>query len=117
MGRPRTVTDEQILEKAREVFIDQGPNATTATIAERLGLSQGALFKRFGTKEELLMAALRPAPPAWLDQVLQGPDARPIPEQLVELGLQIAAFMDDLVPRIGVLHAAVDAAAAARSAA
>ena len=106
MGRPRTVTDEQILEAAREVFIEQGASAPTATIAERLWLSQAALFKRFGTKEELLIAAVRPLPPPWLEQVQQGPDERPIPEQLKELGLQIAEFMDDLVPRVGVLHAA-----------
>ncbi|MFH2006947.1 MAG: TetR/AcrR family transcriptional regulator [bacterium] len=106
MGRPRTVTNAQILRAAREIFIEQGPRAPTAVIAERLGLSQAALFKRFGTKEELLMAAVRPPPPPWLAQVQQGPDERPIPEQLKELGVQIAEFMDDLVPRMGVLHAA-----------
>ncbi len=53
MGRPRTVSDEVILEAARSVFLEHGPSASTQAIADRLSLSQAALFKRFGTKHVL----------------------------------------------------------------
>ncbi|EYB66562.1 TetR family transcriptional regulator [Deinococcus phoenicis] len=53
MARPRTITDEQIVAAAREVFLEQGFSATTAEIARRAGISEGTLFKRFATKEDM----------------------------------------------------------------
>ena len=63
MGRPRTVSDDVILEAARAVFLEQGPGASTQSIADRLSVSQAALFKRFGTKRDLMIAALMPPVP------------------------------------------------------
>lgn len=53
MARPRTITDEQIVAAAREAFLEQGFSATTAEIARRAGVSEGTLFKRFPTKEDM----------------------------------------------------------------
>ena len=53
MARPRTISDQQIVDAALEVFLEQGFSATTAEIARRAGVSEGTLFKRFATKEEL----------------------------------------------------------------
>lgn len=53
MARPRTISDQQIVDAAREVFLEQGFSATTAEIARRAGVSEGTLFKRFATKEDL----------------------------------------------------------------
>ena len=53
MPRPRTITDQHILGAAREVFSEHGFSATTAQIARRAGISEGTLFKRFASKEEL----------------------------------------------------------------
>ncbi|TSA87346.1 TetR/AcrR family transcriptional regulator [Deinococcus detaillensis] len=53
MARPRTISDQQIVDAAREVFLEHGFSATTAEIARRAGVSEGTLFKRFATKEEL----------------------------------------------------------------
>jgi AcrR family transcriptional regulator len=58
MARPVTISDEQILEAARAVFTEKGPRATTAEIAERAGVSEGTLFKRFGNKAGLHKAAM-----------------------------------------------------------
>lgn len=58
MARPRTITDEQIVEAAREVFLEQGFAATTAEIARRAGISEGTLFKRYASKEDLFEAAV-----------------------------------------------------------
>ena len=57
MTRPKTITDEQILEAARELFLEQGYGVTTARIATRAGVSEGTLFKRFKSKEDLFLAA------------------------------------------------------------
>lgn len=58
MARPRTITDGRLLEAAREVFLEQGVSATTSAIARRAEVSEGTLFKRFTTKEELFEAAM-----------------------------------------------------------
>ncbi len=58
MARPSHITDEQILEAAREEFLAKGFSATTAAIARRAGVSQGTIFKRFPSKEKLFVATL-----------------------------------------------------------
>lgn len=89
------------------------PTASTSTIAERLGLSQAALFKRFGTKAELIHRALgvENGPP-WIAALAHGPDERPISVQLLAIGGEIEAFFHYLVPRLSALRAlGVDGAA------
>ena len=58
MARPQSITTERLLEVAREVFIEYGFSATTLQIARRAGISEGTLFKRFATKEQLFEEAL-----------------------------------------------------------
>jgi AcrR family transcriptional regulator len=58
MARTPTITDEQILEAAREVFLQQGFKAATTDIATRAGISSGSIFKRYQTKEGLFFAAM-----------------------------------------------------------
>ncbi len=106
MGRPRQVSDDRILEVARACFLEHGPGVSTTVIAEQLGLSQAALFKRFRTKEALMLAALSPrAEPKWVSLVEGGPDDRPLREQLVEIATQVLEFLEGLVPCIAVLRA------------
>lgn len=107
MGRPRQVSDEEILVAARACFLEHGAQVSTAHIASEIGVSQAALFKRFHTKENLLLTALTPhAEPRWLEAVVSGPDARPLPDQLVEIGGRALAFMRELVPCMMVLSSA-----------
>lgn len=104
--RPRQVTDQQILDAARAVFLEHGPAASTQLIADRLSVSPAALFKRFGSKEELLCAALAPAYPAWADQMDMGPGDGDAKAELRELGLQMASFFEALMPCVAMLTAA-----------
>jgi AcrR family transcriptional regulator len=107
MARPRQFTDEKILEVARCVFLREGAAVSTQRIADELGMSQPALFKRFGNKETLLLRALLPQRiPAFIDSIGDGPDDRPIADQLVEIGTRTLALMRDLIPRINVLKSA-----------
>ena len=109
MARPRQVSDAQIIEAARACFLEHGASVSTTVIAEQLGVSQAALFKRFGTKEELLVAALRPGPEqleallAWIDA---GPAAGPIRPQLVDLVQRLRDRFAEFLPAMAVLRAA-----------
>ncbi len=58
MARPVTISDDSLLAAAREVFLEHGIRATSAEVAKRAGVSEGTLFKRFHTKEQLFHAAM-----------------------------------------------------------
>lgn len=107
MARPRNTTDAQILEEARACFLEHGAGVPTTLIAERLGISHGVLFQRFGTKEQLLRAALLPSPvQPWMGQVQAGPDDRDVRSQLLELAEKISIYLEQIVPALAVLRSA-----------
>lgn len=107
MARPRQVSDRDILDTARQCFLEHGPGVSTTRIAQELGLSQAALFKRFGTKGELMFQALLPPEvPPWIAQVEAGLDDRPVPDQLSVLALSIERFFIDYIPCLMTLKAA-----------
>jgi AcrR family transcriptional regulator len=107
MPRPRTTTDDQILEQARACFLEHGAGVSTTVIAERLGVSHATLFQRFGTKEQLMLAALLPPPePTWMALARSGPDGRDPKTQLLELADAIFAFLLRTVPGVAVLRSA-----------
>lgn len=106
MARPKQVSDEQLLDTARACFLRDGPSVSTAVIAQEVGLSQAALFKRFGTKGRLLTCALGVAGrPVWCTTADAGPTDAPMREQLRGLGHEILAFFHEMVPRIWALKA------------
>ncbi len=107
MGRPREVTDEQIVATARRCFLARGAGVSAAEIGRELGVTHTTLFHRFGSKEALLLAALGPpASVPWARALEAGPDARPIREQLVEHAKVMAAYFQELQAGLGVLQAA-----------
>lgn len=57
-GRPPSIDSERLLAVAREVFLERGIRATTLEVAERAGVSEGAVFHRFKSKEGLFSAAM-----------------------------------------------------------
>src|SRR5687768_9085793 len=58
-GRPPVISNERLLEVAREVFLEFGIRATTLEVAARAGVAEGTIFHRFKSKEELFRAAMR----------------------------------------------------------
>ncbi len=94
-GRPPTIDTEKLLKVAREVFFERGIRATTAEVAERAGVSEGTIFHRFKTKEDLFRQAMRLDPEDLaklfreaLDGI-EGMDLRPGLEQLATRLLEI----------------------------
>lgn len=101
MPRPKTVSDEEIVSAARDVFLERGPSAPLSEIAKRVGLSQPALSQRFGSKRQLLAAALMPRSlPSWVAALEAGPDDRPFREQLVELAGSARRVLAEALPSI-----------------
>jgi AcrR family transcriptional regulator len=69
MGRKKTITDDEVLRIARDIFREQGHTATTREIAQAAGISEAILYQRFGSKDELFFAAMHPRGPD-LEQLL-----------------------------------------------
>ena len=100
MARPVSIDDDVILKAAREVFLEHGVRGTTAQVAYRAGVSEGSVFKRWKTKEELFHAAMRSTDgddtgflAGIMDRVGQG-DLR---EHLMEIGVLAAHFFEKIV--------------------
>jgi AcrR family transcriptional regulator len=55
-GRPITLTDDALLDIARDVFLERGLEATTSYIAKRARISESVIFYRYKTKEALFSA-------------------------------------------------------------
>ena len=82
-GRP-TITDDEILRRARSVFVERGYGARTRQIAAAVGLTWGAIVLRFSDKRELFMRAM----------------ARPDPKSCEQFSQEGAADLSDLLERL-----------------
>jgi AcrR family transcriptional regulator len=60
MGRRKKIEDAELLATAREVFSNRGFVGTSKEIALRAGISEAALFQRYGTRDKLFFAAMMP---------------------------------------------------------
>jgi AcrR family transcriptional regulator len=104
MTRPRSVSNEAILDATRFCAVEHGPAVSLDVIARRVGLTSPALLKRFRTRQELMIAALRPSdPPAWVASLASGPDERPLEHQLNELLDRVLDFFSREMPCMTVL--------------
>jgi len=100
MSRPVSIKDQTIIDAARSVFLEKGIGATTAEVAERAGVSEGTLFKRFRSKAELFQAAMHPqfAELGWLADLEARVGQGELQAQLTELGAAGVAFFRQLMP-------------------
>lgn len=98
MARPRLVTDEQILKMMRVSVLELGPAVSLDVVAERLGVTGPALIKRFGTRQHLMIEALKPPEePTWI-KLHAALDGRPLEAQLESLFTDIWEFFAEAVP-------------------
>jgi AcrR family transcriptional regulator len=106
MGRPKEVSDQEIIVAARRCFLERGAGVSAMEIARELGVSHTTLFNRFGSKEALMIAALGPPEVVpWFSGLENGPDDRPIREQLVEHCKAISGYFERLQAGLALLHA------------
>jgi AcrR family transcriptional regulator len=101
MGRPQKITNDEILAAARQVFLDQGAGASTADIAERAGISEASIFKRFATKQDLFMAAIGITKlPAWVKELSNKTPTFAIKSELTAICSEMLAFYQEVLPRV-----------------
>ena len=80
-------TRQRLLAAAAEAFAERGYDGTrVADIASAAGVSNGALYAHFGSKAELLVAALRTHGRKVLAEMLAADPARPVTDLLLQAG-------------------------------
>lgn len=96
MPRPRTVSDEDVLDGVLALAHRVGPaKLTLAAAAREVGLSPATLIQRYGTKHELLLAADRRGVELWVTPVEEADHPSPL-DRVVE-GL-VGAVDPDMTP-------------------
>ncbi|MBH8577716.1 TetR/AcrR family transcriptional regulator [Nostocaceae cyanobacterium CENA369] len=105
MARKPKITNQQILEAAREVFLQKGFGGSTLEIAQRASISEASIFKRFSTKEELFFAAMGiPEKPLWIQELETLSGTGNLKENLTKVCHQILEFYSEVMPRIMMLR-------------
>ena len=100
MARPRTISDDQILQTARECFLTtwsfRGRPMSSLISWEYLAQ---ALFKRFSQQTGSVAGGNRSvgnSPASWIPMVEAGPDERSLDAQLTEILEELADFFVDI---------------------
>jgi AcrR family transcriptional regulator len=107
LGRPKEITDAEIVAGARRCFIERGTGVSAVEIARELGISHTTIFNRFGSKEGLMLASLGPPEEAsWIAALDAGPDQRAICTQLVAHAKAMSAYFSELQVGLSLLDAA-----------
>jgi AcrR family transcriptional regulator len=106
MPRPRKYDDSQILKVAAEIFLEHGASASTALIAERAGVSEGILFKRFGTKDALFEASLKSdiETEQWREELVGNAGRNTPAGNLKRAILALHEKLERLIPRFMILE-------------
>ncbi len=104
MSRPPKITNAEILAAARQVFLEHGGNASTLLIAEKAGISEASIFKRFATKQALFLAAIGITEiRIWVNVLEHDTPTAAIESELLEICTQMLEFYQEVMPRVFML--------------
>ncbi|HMB73509.1 MAG TPA: helix-turn-helix domain-containing protein [Gammaproteobacteria bacterium] len=105
MSRPKEVSDTQIIEAARRVFLAHGAQTSVAKVAGELGVSSTALHLRMGSKRALLLKALCPSDPAVLVELFEEiPADTPVKKRLRAILAELEAWAEAEIPATFTLY-------------
>ena len=104
MARPKEVTDAQIIEAARRVFLEHGAQTPVAAVANELGVTSTALHLRMGSKKALLLRALCPTDAPVIQQLDSLDETTPVAKQLRDVLLQLQTWAEAEIPATFTLY-------------
>ena len=98
MPRPQTISTEGILNTAKRLFLEHGHSVPTARIARAAGISEGTIFKRFGTKAELFQRAMDLPEFHALEQLSSRAGQGALRDNVERLAVELLAYFRLLLP-------------------
>lgn len=96
----RPARREQILQAARAVIEEHGPDALTGQIAERAGLARPNVYRHFSSKDELDLAVARSAYRELRAEVLKRLDLGGTPRDVIRAPIAAQAVWADTHPNL-----------------
>ncbi|MCV7259816.1 TetR/AcrR family transcriptional regulator [Mycobacterium shimoidei] len=96
----RLARREQILQAARAVIEEYGPDALTGQIAERAGLARPNVYRHFSSKDELDLAVARSAYRELRAEVLKRVDLSGSPREVIRAPIAAQAVWADTHPNL-----------------
>ena len=114
MARTPSISNQQILDAARTEFLAHGfTKASTVEIARRAGVSEGSIFNRFPTKDELFRTAMDEAlpPVLTLDRFVGKGDPR---RNLIRITRDSIRFLNQFLPKVMLRWSERDSAASGK---
>ena len=106
MARPTIIRTEQIVETARLLFLEHGYTLSTASIARKLNISEGSIFKRFKTKDALFAAAMGVPSADFTRQWVERAGSAPLHDVLQDMGREFVEHLRVAMPRLIMLRRA-----------
>lgn len=83
------------------MFERHGFSVTTAQIAEEAGISEGSIFRRWSSKQDLIVTALGIEKPRWIELATDlTDDDRAVEVQLTELATSMLDFFLENIPKM-----------------
>jgi AcrR family transcriptional regulator len=107
MGRPKLIDDETLLESVRSTFLELGPGVSSQELARRAGVSDGTLFRRFGTKVKLFQKAMRlpeMEEEPWYLEMVERAGKGDLEAHLYEIAKGLGDFVDQVLPAMHTVH-------------
>ena len=104
--RPKKTSDNELLAAVYQCLIRHGITSSTQFIANEVGVSQATLFKRFGTKENLIRCALlSPILGHEIFSIIQKHPTNASPtDQIEALSLSLLHFFEEMIPSMMMLR-------------
>jgi AcrR family transcriptional regulator len=99
-GRPAIISDDDLLDVARTVFLERGLDATTADVAEKARVSTSLIFYRYKTKEALFLAVLERelALPPFFETLPKRVGKGRVEDALFDIGMAVVDAMHLCMP-------------------
>ncbi len=99
-GRPLTLSDDALLDAARDVFLERGLEATTSEIARRARISESVIFYRYKTKEALFTAVFERelVLPSGFAKLVWRAGVGEVAENLFDAGMALVELSNRILP-------------------
>jgi len=99
-GRPITLTDDDLLDAAREVFLARGLDATASEIARKVHISPSVIFHRYKSKEALFSAVYERqlSVPAPFARLARAAGTGEIADNLLTAGMSLVELTQGALP-------------------